>query len=208
MVGQTILKGVPAGIFTWLTRQSQRTERQHKLALRRAQARAFAAFAEQHPAWAASLFDEHFLDHAAAPLLQRYLLPEGAPTAIELGAAYYAQLSNTGYEPRGFAEAITAASRFLALLDHELGSFRTARPSEQIGQRDARPVLPPPPYAGEAEEVFADALRDAPNLEMDWIWLACRVARETERRYCLERALYINPNSATARRMLANGATG
>jgi hypothetical protein len=38
-------------------------------ALRRAIAAAYPAFACQHPSWAASFFDEHFLTVHAAPLL-------------------------------------------------------------------------------------------------------------------------------------------
>ncbi|HWQ13130.1 MAG TPA: hypothetical protein VNL77_10035 [Roseiflexaceae bacterium] len=38
---------------------------------------------------------------------------------------------------------------------------------------------------------------------MDWLWLAGQVRRERGRRYCIERALHINPHSDLARRMLA-----
>jgi hypothetical protein len=47
-------------------------------------------------------------------------------------------------------------------------------------------------------ELFAAGLRDDSNLEMDWLWLASKVVREHERRYCLKRALLINPHSEIA----------
>jgi hypothetical protein len=203
-----MLKNVPAGLFSWLVHRSQRAERQQTQALQHAQARAFALFAQQNPSWVASLFDQHFLEHAAAPLLQRYLEPHNRITAFELAVAYCAQFSNTGAEPRRFAEAITVAAHFLALLNHELGSFWPTHPAEQNTRPNMPSALPSPPnFAGDADGLFAAALRDPSNLELDWIWLACQVTRETERRYCLERALYINPGSAVARRMLAENTT-
>ncbi len=52
-------------------------------------------------------------------------------------------------------------------------------------------------------ELFAAGLRDDSNMEMDWLWLATKVVREHERRYCLQRALLINPHSEIAKRELA-----
>jgi hypothetical protein len=49
---------------------------------------------------------------------------------------------------------------------------------------------------------LAQAFRDDSNLEMDWLWLATRVESNWLRRYCLQRALLINPHSALARRGL------
>jgi hypothetical protein len=51
--------------------------------------------------------------------------------------------------------------------------------------------------------LFAQALYDDSNLELDWHWLATQVTRTVERRYCLQKALYINPHNAlTARQLL------
>ena len=50
--------------------------------------------------------------------------------------------------------------------------------------------------------LFAQALHDDSNLELDWLWLAAQVTRTVERRYCLQRALYINPHSEIARQQL------
>src|SRR5262245_25854269 len=41
------------------------------------------------------------------------------------------------------------------------------------------------------DEVFALALRDDSNQELDWLWAYMQVTREDQRRYCLERALAI-----------------
>jgi len=50
---------------------------------------------------------------------------------------------------------------------------------------------------------FAQALHENSNLELDWLWYAANMTVETERCYCLQRALEINPDSTLARRALA-----
>ena len=55
----------------------------------------------------------------------------------------------------------------------------------------------------DARALFARALSENSNLEQDWLWLSTMVAGEEELRYCLERALYINPHSEEARQELA-----
>lgn len=50
--------------------------------------------------------------------------------------------------------------------------------------------------------VLARALRDDSNREIEWLWTATEVATDDERRYCLERALYINPHSKAAQQGL------
>lgn len=69
----------------------------------------------------------------------------------------------------------------------------------------APPTTQPAPDAAiiaQAADLFAQALCDNSNLEADWLWLATQVTREHERRYCLQRALHINPDSSVARRAL------
>src|SRR3954451_4438649 len=51
--------------------------------------------------------------------------------------------------------------------------------------------------------LFAQAVRENSNLELDWLWLATQVRVAAEQRYCYARALDINPSSAPARRALA-----
>jgi len=49
------------------------------------------------------------------------------------------------------------------------------------------------------DTLFAEAVRDGWNMEMDWLWLATKVTIDAHRRYCLERALKINPDSEMAK---------
>lgn len=56
---------------------------------------------------------------------------------------------------------------------------------------------------GRAGELLAQALRENWNHEQDWLWLSTMVTDEGARRYCLERALYINPQSEEAGEELA-----
>jgi hypothetical protein len=46
------------------------------------------------------------------------------------------------------------------------------------------------------------AINEDSNLEMDWLWFAEQVSDKAEARYCLNRALYINPNSRAAHAQL------
>jgi hypothetical protein len=48
-------------------------------------------------------------------------------------------------------------------------------------------------------DLFAQALRDDSQLAMDWLWLCSQVSSVAEKRYCLDRALAINPHSEIAR---------
>src|SRR5512138_3342286 len=71
---------LPQQIFTWALRKETWLHRRLQQAmLRTARAQAFAQFAEAHPRWAESLFDQHFLSHAAAPLIARAVEPGNRP---------------------------------------------------------------------------------------------------------------------------------
>lgn len=76
------------------------------------------------------------------------------------------------------------ASRKFAALAH-----RQAQPAECLD-------------AAYAARLFAAALADDSNLEFDWLWYASNMVGAVERRYCLHRALAINPDSEWARRAL------
>ena len=52
-------------------------------------------------------------------------------------------------------------------------------------------------------DCFIQGLQEDSNLEMDWLWLATKVSSDGQRRYCLRRALAINPESRLAERGLA-----
>ncbi len=45
-------------------------------------------------------------------------------------------------------------------------------------------------------------IQEDSNLEMEWLWAAWQITDRTERRYCLARALYINPDSQPAQQEL------
>ena len=54
-----------------------------------------------------------------------------------------------------------------------------------------------------ATHLFIQALHENSNLELDWLWYAANMTGDVERRYCLNRALAINPHSSLARSALA-----
>ncbi len=68
-------------------------------------------------------------------------------------------------------------------------------------QARSTPVLPQAPVRPSA--LLAQALEEGSNLELDWIWYAAQLSALDERRYCLERARYINPASEEAHWALA-----
>ena len=57
--------------------------------------------------------------------------------------------------------------------------------------------------AQRAAQLFAQALREDSNLELDWLWYAANMTSSAHQRYCLRRALEINPNSEMAQHALA-----
>jgi len=48
-----------------------------------------------------------------------------------------------------------------------------------------------------------DQMCEDSNRELDWLWAAEQVIAVEEIRYCLERALYINPDNGDTRRALS-----
>lgn len=54
----------------------------------------------------------------------------------------------------------------------------------------------------QARQLLARLLMDQPNHELAWLWLSDLVDSDQHRRYCLERALAINPGNTAARRRL------
>jgi hypothetical protein len=126
MLTQTT-NSVPRQIFTWALRQETWLHRRlQRAALRAAQAQAFARFAEEHPLWAESLFDEHFLNHGAAPLIARTLDPADRPNAFEFAEAWFTQCAAPGATAEGvnLAEAAMAAFAFLRYLDAALQPYQ------------------------------------------------------------------------------------
>jgi hypothetical protein len=89
------------------------------------------------------------------------------------------------------AKAIVAIGRGLSRGLTGLGEQRvgTIAAQSRVG-----PIVPPSP-----SDLLARALRDDPNIAMDWLWLCSQVSSAAEQRYCLDRALAINPHSEIAR---------
>lgn len=102
----------PAALQNWM--------RQRRF--RQAQARAYARFAAEYPLWAASLFDAHFLAHAAAPALAHYAATATRPPAHEIASLWATQFIGIHYQPSQaeFADAVVVAGSFLDYLDAEL----------------------------------------------------------------------------------------
>lgn len=67
-------------------------------------------------------------------------------------------------------------------------------------QTHVRPSL----AIGNPSSFLREQIHEDSNHELDWLWAAGQVTDVEEIRYCLERALYINPNSGDTRRALAN----
>ncbi len=61
---------------------------------------------------------------------------------------------------------------------------------------------PDPAACAHAVELFAQALNEDSNLELDWLWYATKMTSNAQRRVCFQRALQINPDSEAAKRAL------
>ena len=75
------------------------------------------------------------------------------------------------------------------------GHVRTSPPPPQRN----RPALRVP----NPSVFLRDQLHEDSNCELDWLWAASQVATAEEIRYCLERALYINPDNRETQRALS-----
>lgn len=83
--------------------------------------RAYEAFRREYPQWAASLFDEHFLTHNAAPYLAGGSEASDTFIARALANAWADQLSLSAEPRRQLIVVLTpAAARFVKLFEREL----------------------------------------------------------------------------------------
>ena len=123
----TLFAAVAEAVFDLLVQESGLTERvravlrvdPERRGFQIALARACTTFVEQHPAWAAALFDQHFLTQpAVVELLSRLLARRGQPDPARMAALWAAQLHRA--DPASRAEATTVAAVFLRLLESEL----------------------------------------------------------------------------------------
>ena len=103
----------------------QRARRLHRLrALRRALRAAYGPFAQQHRAWVASFFDDHFLVMHAAPLLLDAWESNRRLTSVQLAAAWRAQFSPTNaFADMRCTEATQVATAFLEMLEVEIDAY-------------------------------------------------------------------------------------
>jgi len=104
------------------TVQNRLVRKYRQRAFRQAVTRAYASFARQYPEWSASLLDEHFLTHNAAPLLLRVGQGLASSTAFALAHIWSQQLRWYDEETRQklVAELTSIAADFLRLLEAEL----------------------------------------------------------------------------------------
>jgi|GEM_PF-5999655 len=126
---ETLIGAVTEAVFGYLLEQAGLAEKTRtllkrnpqRLAFQVALTRTYATFSEQHPQWTGALFDQHFLAHAAAPLLARCLLRSDPPTGAELAATWAEHLAlSEETRTRRLPEATQVAADFLATLDREL----------------------------------------------------------------------------------------
>ncbi|HEU5099908.1 MAG TPA: hypothetical protein VFU22_12845 [Roseiflexaceae bacterium] len=118
---------LPLQIFSWALRHETWLHRKMQRAvIRWACKHAYACFAAEHPLWAESLFDAHFLAHAAAPLVARAIEPSNRPTPAEFAAAWFAQCSAPGASARdaNLVEVAMAAAEFMHHLDAALQPYQ------------------------------------------------------------------------------------
>ena len=129
MLIDALLSAVAEAVFDYLLEQAGLAEKlramlgrdSQRLAFQAALAHAYAAFARHHPQWAASLFDEHFLTHRAAPFLARCLTRGASLDPAELASAWADQMSlPAGERQRRIAELTPACADFLGWLESEL----------------------------------------------------------------------------------------
>ncbi|MBI1882082.1 MAG: hypothetical protein HYR94_28235 [Chloroflexi bacterium] len=94
---------------------------------RAALARTVTSFAQQYPDWNQYLFDEYFLTHQAASLIDNYLSHSASPLAKSLATAWAEQLPWLKPQTREkhVAELIPAATWFLQRLEAEMDTMRT-----------------------------------------------------------------------------------
>jgi hypothetical protein len=123
----TLFAAVAEAVFNLLLQESGLTERvravlridPERRGFQIALARACTDFTQQHPAWAAALFDQHFLTQPeVVELLSRLLARRGQPDPARMAALWAAQLHRA--DPASRAEAATVAADFLRLLETEL----------------------------------------------------------------------------------------
>jgi hypothetical protein len=137
MLTEALLSAVVEAVFGYVLQQSGLAEKVRgslgrdlqRLAFKIALSRAYTAFARNYPQWTASLFDEHFVTHRAAPFLACCLARDAGPDPAGLAATWADQLNLEGERRQPIiAELTPASAAFLSWLESEL----RARPEFQL----------------------------------------------------------------------------
>ena len=116
---------VSGSLFTWgFRRATWLRDRLERVAVRKAQDRAYERFAEQHPRWAASLFDQHFLTLYVTPLLMRGLQSGDRPAPIELALAWFEQCNARASREPELSSVIRVAADYLRTFEDELRQYQ------------------------------------------------------------------------------------
>lgn len=88
------------------------------------------------------------------------------------------------------------SSRLLASLRAIGAHLRISPRNRQLRTRPSLTLSNPSPF-------LRDQFREDSTYELDWLWASSQVTIPEEIRYCLERALYINPDNPVTQRMLS-----
>jgi hypothetical protein len=94
------------------------------------------------------------------------------------------------------------ASRLVVRISQGYAGLIT-RIAELLGAKQISVLRLDPVAAERAAQLFAQARDEDSNLELDWLWYAAKMTSSAHKRYCLRRALEINPHSEMARSELA-----
>lgn len=176
-------------VASWLKKDPQ------ELAFKVALTRAYNRFADKHPEWAATLFDEHFIKNSGAPLLLRCLQPADAPDGKELATLWANHLSgNKASRKQRIAQATPIASEFLREFNQQL----RARPEFRalFARHDSQTT----PSASRKTAQSTEALRAELKEVLGEL--------STERKqFIKEIGDGLNDLNATLKRALANNAT-
>jgi len=100
------------------------------------------------------------------------------------------------YEHSTATEQLRWSSRLFASLRTIGTHFQTSRRNRPAESRPALTMSNPSPF-------LRDQFREDSVYEMDWLWASTQVTAPEEVRYCLERALYINPDNPVTERELS-----
>lgn len=129
MLSEAIAGAIVEAVFSHLLEQSEVGDRirrrlgrdPQRIAFKKALQAAYDTFAAKYPDMASSLFDLHFLQYGAAPLLAGCLRPKHSPDATELARVWAKQLRKDT-DPQFLSSILPAAADFLEILDAALRS--------------------------------------------------------------------------------------